>query len=270
MAHTSVILITGASTGIGLATAKLLAAHRYHVFGTSRQPEKHAITEFALLPLDVREDASVAACVDAVMLQTGRIDVLVNNAGVSLSGAVEEASIEDAKRLFETNFFGVLRMVNAVLPIMRRQRSGHIINISSLAGIMGVPYIGLYSASKHALEGYSEALRYEVKSFGIRVALVEPGDTRTDIAINTPTPEHRISDYDGRREQVNAMHTANVANGTAADSIAQAIARVIDNPRPGLRYPITKGLEIFVPLARRLLPYFLTEPNIRDHYKLDG
>ncbi|MBC8171921.1 MAG: SDR family NAD(P)-dependent oxidoreductase [Anaerolineae bacterium] len=270
MAKTRVILITGASTGIGLATAKLLAAQGHCVFGTSRQPEKYAITDFTLLRLDVREDESVATCVDAVLAQAGRIDVLVNNAAVSLSGAAEEASIEDAKRLFETNFFGVLRMVNAVLPIMRRQRSGQIINISSLAGIMGVPYIGLYSASKHALEGYSEALRYEVKSFGIRVALVEPGDTRTDIAVNTPAPEHKISDYDGRREQVNAMHTANVANGTSPDRIAQAIANVIDNPRPGLRKPITKGLEFFVPLARRFLPYFLIEPNIRDHYKLDS
>lgn len=266
----AIILITGASTGIGLATAKLLAAKGHRVFGTSRQPEKYSIADFTLLRLYVREDVSVAACVEAVLAQAGRIDVLVNNAGVSLSGAVEEASIEDAKRLFETNFFGVMRMVNAVLPVMRRQRSGLIVNVSSLAGIMGVPYIGMYSASKHALEGYSEALRYEVKSFGIRVALVEPGDTRTDIAVNTPAPEHTISDYDGRREQVNAMHTANVANGTAADSIAQAIAEVIDNSRPGLRKPITKGLEIFVPLARRFLPYFLIEPNIRDHYKLDS
>jgi short-subunit dehydrogenase len=135
---------------------------------------------------------------------------------------------------------------------------------------MGVPYIGLYSASKHALEGYSEALRYEVKSFGIRVALLEPGDTRSDIALNTPAPKHSISDYNGLREQVNAMHTANVANGIASASIARAIARVVDHPRPGLRYPITKGLEIFVPLARRFLPYFLIEPNIRDYYKLDG
>ncbi len=270
MANARVILISGASTGIGLATAKLLAAQGHMVFGTSRQPENMAVTDFTLLRLDVNDDASVTACIEAVLAQVGRIDVLVNNAGVSLSGAVEEASIEDAKRLFETNFFGVLRMVNAVLPVMRQQRSGHIINISSLAGIMGVPYIGLYSASKHALEGYSEALRYEVKPFGIRVALVEPGDTRTDIAINTPAPEHSISDYNGLREQVNAMHSANVANGTAAESIARAIAQVVDHPRPGLRKPITKGLEIFIPLARRFLPYFLTEPGIRDHYKLDG
>lgn len=270
MANARVILITGASTGIGLATAELLAAQGHTVFGTSRQPEKHSVTAFTLLRLDVRDDTSVAACVEAVLAQAGRIDVLVNNAGVSLSGAVEEASIADAKRLFETNFFGVLRMVNAVLPIMRQQRSGCIINISSLAGIMGVPYIGLYSASKHALEGYSEALRYEVKPFGIRVTLVEPGDTRTDITLNTPAPERSISDYDGLREQVNAMHAANVQNGLAAETIARAIARLVNHPRPGLRHPITKKLEIFVPLARRFLPYFLIEPNIRDYYKLDG
>ncbi|MBZ0287010.1 MAG: SDR family NAD(P)-dependent oxidoreductase [Anaerolineae bacterium] len=148
-----VILITGASTGIGLATAELLAARGYAVFGTSRHPEKYPAQNFPLVQLDVRADDSVNACVDAVITRAGRIDVLINNAGVSLSGALEEASIDEARQLFETNFFGMMRMVKAVLPVMRRRRT-HVDDITApLAGLVGVPYIGLYSASKHALEG---------------------------------------------------------------------------------------------------------------------
>lgn len=264
------ILISGASTGIGLATADALTTLGYSVFGTSRHPEQYAAQNFPLLQLDVRDDESVKACVDEVLTRAGRIDVLINNAGVSFSGAVEEASIDEAKQLFETNFFGALRMVNAVLPIMRRQQSGHIINISSLAGMVGVPYIGLYSASKHALEGYSESLRFEVKQFNIRVSLVEPGDARTAIADLTPAPAQRIADYDGVREQVNAIHSANVAHGTAPEVVARAIVRLIEKPSIRLRYPITKGTEAFVPLARRFLPYFVMEQNLRGYYKLDA
>lgn len=269
MSNPRVILITGASTGIGLASAEALTARGYTVFGTSRHPDQYPARNFPLLPLDVREDESVKTCVDEVMTRAGRIDVLINNAGFSLSGAVEEASIDEAKQLFETNFFGVLRMVKAVLPIMRRQRSGHIINMSSLGGMVGVPYIGLYSASKHALEGYSESLRFEVKQFNIRVSLVEPGDARTAIADLTPAPAQPIADYDGVREQVNAIHSANVAGGTAPEVIAQAIVRLIEKPRPRLRYPITKGMEVFFPLARRFLPYSVLEQNLRGYYKLD-
>ncbi|MEO8611904.1 MAG: SDR family NAD(P)-dependent oxidoreductase [Chloroflexota bacterium] len=269
MNNPRVVLITGASTGIGLATAALLTVRGYRVFGTSRHPDKYPAKNFLLLPLDVREDQSVKTCVDEVLNRAGRIDVLINNAGGSLSGAVEEASIDEAKQLFETNFFGALRMVNAVLPTMRRQGSGHIINMSSLAGMVGVPYIGLYSASKHALEGYSEALRYEVKQFGVRVSLIEPGDARTAIADLTPAPAQCIADYDGVREQVNAIHSANVANGTAPEVIAHALVGLIEKPRAGLRCTITKGTETLMPLARRLLPYGVLEQNLRGYYKLD-
>ena len=265
-----VVLITGASTGLGLASAEALTARGYTVFGTSRHPDHYPAKNFPLLQLDVRADESVKACVDEVLARAGCIDVLINNAGVSFSGAVEEASIDEAKQLFETNFFGVLRMVNAVLPIMRHQRSGHIINMSSLAGMVGIPYIGLYSASKHAVEGYSESLRFEVKQFNIRVSLVEPGDARTTIAELTRAPARRIPDYDGVREQVNAIHSANVAGGTEREVVAHAILRLIEKPRARLRFPVTKGTKAFVPLARRFLPYFVLEQNLRGYYKLDG
>ena len=187
-----IVLITGASSGIGKAVARRLAGGEYVVFGTSRDPSGSGeIPGVKLLPLDVRSDNSVSACVQAVLDQAGGLDVLINNAGYALTGAVEEASLEEAKEQFETNFFGIARMVKAVLPVMRRRGRGRIINISSLAGLAPMPYQGFYSASKHALEGYSEALRQEVKPFNIHVSLVEPGFIRTGLGREQPESRGR-------------------------------------------------------------------------------
>ncbi len=175
-----VVLITGASTGIGRATAKLLASKGYQVYGAVRSPERvEPLPGVELVRVDVRDDASVAAGVDAVLRKAGRIDVLVNNAGYNLVGAVEETSIEQAQALFDTNVFGVLRMMRAVLPSMRRERSGLIINVSSVLGFLPAPFMGLYASSKHAVEGLSESLDHEVRGLGIRVTLVEPSFTNT-------------------------------------------------------------------------------------------
>jgi NAD(P)-dependent dehydrogenase (short-subunit alcohol dehydrogenase family) len=257
-----VVLITGASSGIGLATAQLLAERGYTVIGGSRrQPD---VSGFTLLPLDVRDDESVARWVQAALDRMGRIDALVNNAGHSLGGAVEEATAEDARRLFETNFFGVIRVTNAVLPVMRAQGSGRVVNIGSLAGQLGVPYLGLYGASKFALEGYTESLRYEVRRFGIHVSLVEPGDIRTDIVA---LPASRaIPAYNGERETVTAIHTANVRNGPPPADVARVVARVLADQRPRLRY--RAGREWYVPLARRLVPPGLLEWAVRKAYNL--
>src|SRR5262245_29150488 len=173
MPDQNVILITGASSGVGQATALLLAKSGYRVFGTSRTATG-SHPEFEMMPLDVRNDASVKACVDAVLTRAGRLDVLINNAGHEMAGAVEELSLDESKAEFETNFFGVVRLVKAVLPIMRRQKQGRIINVSSLSGRTSIPFLGIYSASKFALEGYTEALRHEVKPFNIHVSLAEP------------------------------------------------------------------------------------------------
>ena len=261
------VLITGASRGIGLATATLLAQQGYQVFGTSRQPQSSTFNGFTLLQLDVRDEASVQRCVQTVIAQTGHIDVLINNAGHSLNGAVEEASAEDVRQLFETNFFGVIRMTNAVLPHMRQASSGHIINISSLAGIIGVPYLGIYAASKHALEGYSTSLRYELRSFGIHVSLVQPGDIQTDIvAVSHSNP---VADYDGIRERVTAIHDANVRHGPPPEKVARAIVRVLQSPKPRLHYTVTTGQEFGVHWMKRLLPDWLIESLIRNSYHMD-
>jgi NAD(P)-dependent dehydrogenase (short-subunit alcohol dehydrogenase family) len=263
-----VILITGASHGIGLASANLLAQRGYTVFGTSRAPEQASVSGFELLKLDVCDQQSVEACVQTVLERAGRLDILINNAGIAVGGALEEATMDDAKRLFETNFFGVLRMTNAVLPHMRQRRQGRIINMSSLAGLVGVPYLGLYVASKYALEGYSESLRYELRHFGIHVSLIEPGDLHTAL-VNEP-PSKRLPDYDGVRERAGAIHDANMLYGPPPDRVARAVLRAAESRSPRLRYRVPDGSEFWVPWMKRLLPDSLIEWIVRDTYKLDG
>ncbi|MEZ4668942.1 MAG: SDR family NAD(P)-dependent oxidoreductase [Anaerolineae bacterium] len=265
---TKTVLITGASRGIGLTTACLLVEQGYKVWGTSRHPDLNPVSGFDLLPLDVRNDDSVKTCVETVLERAGHIDVLINNAGVSLGGAVEEASLDEAHQLFETNFFGVIRMTNAVLPHMRRAGRGYILNIGSLAGLVGVPYIGLYAAAKHALAGYTASLRYELKSLGIQVVLIEPGDARTAIT-NFPTAT-QIADYDGARERAQSTHEFNVNNGLQIEPIAYTILKVIESTHPRLRYSVTAGEQFWVPWMRRLLPEWLIERIIRNAFKLDG
>ncbi len=262
------VLVTGASRGIGLAAATLLVQQGYMVFGTSRHPSAAAINGFTLLQLDVRNDESVHGCVQTIINRTGRIDVLINNAGHSLSGAVEEASADDARQLFETNFFGVIRMTNAVLPHMRQAHRGHIINISSLAGIIGVPYLGMYAASKHALEGYSTSLCYELRQFGLYVSLVQPGDIHTDIvAVPHSSP---VAAYNGIRERATAIHETNVQNGPPPEKVASVILAAVQSRSPRLHYTATTGQELGVPWMKRLLPDWLIERLIRDAYRINA
>ena len=260
-----VVLITGASRGIGLATAKRLIDDGYIVYGTSRNPENLSELGFPLLPLDVTDDKSVKNCVETIIAQSGQLDVLINNAGLSIFGAVEENSIEEAKNLFETNFFGVMRMVNAVLPIMRQQRCGLIINISSIGGLLGLPYMGIYASSKFAIEGYSESLRHEVKALGIDVTVIEPGDINTDIV--EPHTQMRIDDYAKTRDYVYQDHMKSMNSAPPPEIVANLIAKVIKRQKPRLRYSV--GRESFAPIGRRLLPMGLAEWVVRRYFRLD-
>jgi NAD(P)-dependent dehydrogenase (short-subunit alcohol dehydrogenase family) len=176
MAEQKVALVTGVSSGIGLATATRLLEEGFHTFGTIRETSRvsQVPSSLELIRLDVRDEESVHAGVQAVLDRAGRLDALINSAGSVVFGSLEETSIDEAKELFETNFFGVLRLCQAVLPIMRRQNSGRIVNISSVLGFLPAPYMGIYAATKHAVEGYSESLDHEVRQFGIRVSVVEP------------------------------------------------------------------------------------------------
>jgi NAD(P)-dependent dehydrogenase (short-subunit alcohol dehydrogenase family) len=186
MASHQVALVTGASSGIGQATAELLAASGFTVFGTSRAPDQLA-RSYTWLPLDVRSDASVESAVQSLLEQAGRIDVLVNNAGYSHVGAIEESSIAEVQAQLDTNLLGVIRMIKAVLPVMRQQGSGRIINVSSVVGQVAPPYVGVYATSKFALEGLSEALHEEVRQFGVDVSLVETAFVKTHLVSQRPT-----------------------------------------------------------------------------------
>ncbi|NTU78616.1 MAG: SDR family NAD(P)-dependent oxidoreductase [Chloroflexales bacterium] len=265
---TPVVLLTGASAGLGRATAELLAANGFRVFGTSRTPQPDPSRPYVMLPLDVRSDESVQACIQRLLAQAGRIDVLINNAGFGLTGALEEASLDQVKGLFETNFFGAVRMVNAVLPTMRRQHGGSIVNISSIAGIAASPFLGFYSASKHALEGYSEALRHEVKAFNIRVALIEPGFFPSDFVQATQGPDRTIAEYAAPGRRASAVIDHAVATGADPHDIARLILGVLRSRAPRLRHLVGADARLFA-LARRLEPEPLFEQQARWTFRLD-
>ena len=202
MSNQKVVLITGASSGVGQSTARVLSQKGYRVFGTSRNPDTvEAMPGVQIVSLDVRSDESVAACMKAVTNESGRIDVLVNNAAYELAGALEETSIKEAKDQFETNFFGVVRMVKAVLPLMRQQREGQIINVSSLSGLSSIPFMGFYSASKFAVEGYTEALRLELQPFNIHVSLTEAGFLKTPMMNKRQVSAAQLKEYELRRQR---------------------------------------------------------------------
>ena len=264
-----VVLITGVSSGVGQATARLVAQTGRRVFGTSRNPASaESIPGVAMLALDVRADNSVAACVEAVLNQAGRLDVLINNAGQELAGAVEELSLEEAKAQFETNFFGIVRMVKAILPAMRQQGRGQIVNISSLSGLTPIPFMGIYSASKFALEGYTEALRHEVKPLNIHVSLIEPGFLNTSMRNNRKDAVNRIKDYDPWRQRALNAIRAHEERSPGPELVANAVLEVIASDRPRLRYVIGQQAKSVTRL-RWLLPEGMYERGARRSFGLD-
>jgi NAD(P)-dependent dehydrogenase (short-subunit alcohol dehydrogenase family) len=249
MESNQVALVTGASSGIGQATAELLAASGFLVFGTSRTPDS-LVRSYRWLPLDVRSDTSVEAAVQSLLAQVGQIDVLVNNAGYAGVGAIEESSIADVQAQLDTNLLGVIRMIKAVLPVMRQQGRGRIINVSSVVGQVAPPYMGVYATSKFALEGLSEALREEVRPFGVDVSLVEPAFVKTHIMSKPPT--HPIAAYTPERQAAMQALSRSVENGMEPRAVAQVILRAATT-RPRLRYPVGRGAQVLM-LLKRLLP----------------
>jgi NAD(P)-dependent dehydrogenase (short-subunit alcohol dehydrogenase family) len=248
------ILITGTSSGIGQVCARHLAARGWRVYGTSRKPATDAADGIEMIAMDVDDDASVQAGVAAMVERAGRIDALINNAGYSLFGSIEDTTIEEAKAQFETNFFGAMRVCRAVLPIMRRQQHGYIVNISSLAGTFGLPFGGLYSASKFALEGLSESLRYETRRFGIHVSLVEPGDYRTSITQHRRTAITTGAAYSERYEHYRRKQDHDESTADTPEPIARLVEKILNHPRPKLRYPIGMPSQRMVIPLRRWLP----------------
>ncbi len=246
------VLVTGASSGIGQVIAQLLTERGFTVYGTSRKPTG------TLVPLDVRSDASVRACLERV----GKIDVLVNNAGYTLMGSAEETSIEEAKGQLETNFFGVVRMVNAVLPAMRKAGAGKIINVGSLAGITAIPFGAFYTASKFALEGYSEALWHELRPLGINVILIEPGFVHTPIGEKTQIAAKPLSAYDGVRQRATAALGRHVEHGIVPEKVAATVLRVVQSRSPSLRYRVGTDAA-WLPRLKSVLPWPLFAVGVR-------
>ena len=268
MDNDAVVLVTGASSGFGAATAKLLASRGMRVFGTSRRAEETKNDgPFTRLRLDVRSAESVETCVARVLASAGRIDALVNNAGYTFASAVEEASIEEAKAQMETNFFGAARMMRAVLPIMRRQRGGRIVNMTSLAGLLGVPFHAYYSASKFALEGLSEGLRQEVRCFGIHVSCIEPGDFKTGVTAGRAQAKEGIDAYAGMRDRAIGIMKDSEQAGPDPSGVAERVARILAARRPKLRYRVGADAR-WVPRLRRLMPEFLFEAALRRNYRI--
>jgi NAD(P)-dependent dehydrogenase (short-subunit alcohol dehydrogenase family) len=263
-------LVTGASSGIGEATAERLAAAGYKVYGTSRRAAKAGQRPFELLPLDVTSDESVAAAVMEVLGSEGRIDLLVNNAGFGIApAAAEESSIEQARSIFETNFFGIVRMTRAVVPHMRRQRAGRIINIGSVLGFLPMPYAALYAATKHAVEGYSESLDHELRTRGIRVSVIEPAYTKTRFDANFLEPDAKLDEYREVRASLGRTLTEVMAAADEPGVVAEVVLQAASAGRPKLRY--TAGVRAGrLRLLRRFAPAGLMDSGIRKDLRLEA
>jgi NAD(P)-dependent dehydrogenase (short-subunit alcohol dehydrogenase family) len=267
---TKTALVTGASSGIGLATAERLAKAGYKVYGTSRRGAQAGHRSFEMLTLDVTSDESVEAAVSQVIRLSGHIDLLVNNAGFSTAPAgAEESSIEQARSIFETNFFGVVRMTRAVVPHMRRQGEGRIINIASIFGFLPAPYMALYAATKHAIEGYSESLDHELRTRGIRVLVIEPANTSTQFDANSLEPDAKLDEYREAREAVATRMTEMVAAGDQPIVVANTVLEAATAPRPKLRYPAGNAAKR-LRLLRRFAPASAVDGGIRKNLRLDG
>lgn len=260
--------LTGASSGIGKVTAMTLAKAGYRVIGTSRTAKPGEVRDgIRLIACDVTSDASVGAAIAEAHAELGHIDLVINNAGFGIVGAAEESSIEQVRALYDTNVLGVVRVTNAVLPIMRAQRSGRILNVGSGLGFIPAPFNTHYSATKHALEGYSESLDHEVRAFGIRVLVIEPGATATAFEASSIPADTPLSQYDGLRAGYNVAYAKAMAAADTPQSVADTILRAATDAAPKLRYPSGKVAQQGA-FARRFLPRGLLDKVLHKQFGL--
>jgi NAD(P)-dependent dehydrogenase (short-subunit alcohol dehydrogenase family) len=264
-----VAIVTGVSSGIGRAVAGELGAGGFRVFGSVRHPDAEAPTGVERVVLDVRDLASIEKAVAEILDKAGRIDVLVNNAGRAIVGAIEETEVAQAQALFDVNFFGAVRVTRAVLPTMRRQKFGRVVFISSVVGFIPAPYMGFYSASKHAIEGYAESLDHEVRTLGVRALLIEPGFMKTRIDQNSERARRTIDDYREAGERAGAGINAAVERGDDPQMVAVAVRQAAVAARPRLRYPVGKGAGTLAKL-RSFMPSALFDRSLRKEFQLDG
>ncbi len=250
-----VVLITGISTGFGKATASSLASRGHIVYGTVRKPAETDPKVHAL-PMDLTDENSIEAAVGTVIQKEGRIDVLINNAGMHVGGPAETTPLEYARLIMDTNFMGLVRVTRAVLPVMRKQKSGTIINFSSIGGLMGLPFQPYYSASKFAIEGFSEALRVELLEFGIKVVVINPGDFHTNNSVNrrnflAPTGEN--DPYFRNFGSALASMEKDEAGGWKPDILAAKLTRIAECKNPASRYKIGSFIQRISVSVKRLV-----------------
>lgn len=264
-----VVLITGGSSGIGKSIGEFLKEKGYRVYGTSRQPENYKASKFPILALDVSKETTILETVNTIFSKEGRLDVVINNAGAGITGPIEEIPNTEIRKNFDTNFFGPINVIKAVLPQMRKQQSGLIINITSIAGYMGLPYRGVYSASKGALELLTEAFRMELKDFNIKMTNVAPGDFATNIAAgryHAPCLEN--SPYHTPYSKTLDLMNTHVDNGSNPDIMAQAIYKIMNVKHPKAHYKVGEFLQKFSVVLKRILPDKVYEKILMNHYKL--
>lgn len=277
--HQRVVLITGASSGFGKAVAEHLHQRGYRVYGTSRGAEglsnQQSVTDrlqvvYPMIPLDVTSDESVERGVEFVLSREGRLDIVINNAGYGLAGPVEDTSLAEAIAQFETNFFGMARVCRAVLPGMRNQGFGYLISVSSIGGLIGIPFQGFYSASKFAMEGLMELLHSEVKSYGIRVVLIEPGDFHTNFTVNRRKVYAVEGDsiYKSQFIKTLAVMERDELHGPPPEQIGPLVEKIITTDLPQLRYVIGPLSERMIVFMKRVLPSTWLAWLIRQYYQI--
>lgn len=265
-----VAIVTGASSGIGAATAELLANYGYKVYGTSRKVAQATKRSYKMIALDVNSDSSIEAALKEVIQIEGRIDLVVNNAGFGVApGGAEESTIEQTKMLFDTNFFGIVRMTRAVVPYMRKQGEGRIINIGSILGLIPAPYMATYAATKHAVEGFSESLDHELRTRGIRVSVVEPGYTNTQFEANAPEVDAKLDEYNIARKALAKITKMAIAAGDDPKVVAEVVLKAASAKKPKARYAAGK-LSSQLSFLRRFAPAALVDMGVRKELKLDS
>lgn len=266
---TKVVLITGGSSGIGKSVGEFLLTKGLTVYGTSRNPQNYTQSKFPIIALDVADNNSIVTCVKTVIDAEGQLDIVINNAGAGITGPIEEIPEVEIKRNFETNFFGPINVIKAVLPQMRNQNSGLIINITSIAGYMGLPYRGIYSASKGALELITEAFRLEIKDFNIQITNIAPGDFATNIAAGRfHAPAKEDSPYKEKYESVLKAIDEDVNKANEPIAVAEMVYKVIKTKQPKIHYKVGAFMQKFSIVLKRLLPDKVYEKMLINHYKL--
>lgn len=266
---TKVVLITGGSSGIGKSMGEFLVQKGLKVYGTSRNPQNYRENKFPIVSLDVTNTNSISSCIEAVIKAEGQLDVVINNAGAGITGPLEEIPEIEIKRNFETNFFGPINVIKAVLPQMRKQNSGLIINVTSISGYMGLPYRGIYSASKGALEIITEAFRMEIKDFNIQMCNVAPGDFATNIAAGRyHAPINNDSPYKTPYGNTLNLIDEHVDKGKDPELMAKTIYKIINTKSPKIHYKVGAFMQKFSIVLKRILPDKVYEKLLLNHYKL--